>query len=890
MDKRGAYIDPFEVTRELRTDAGVFRYFSLPELGRVLDWPMKRLPVSLRVLLESVARNMDGSLIGEDDVRRMGGWLDGKREEIPFMPARVIMQDFTGVPALVDLAVMRDALEELQGDPERINPIIPVDLIIDHSVQVDRYATERALVYNADMEFNRNRERYEFLRWGAESFSNLKVVPPATGICHQVNLEYLARVVQTRESGGAVYAFPDSLVGTDSHTPMIDGLGVLGWGVGGIEAEAVILGQPYYMLVPDVIGFRMSGSLRPGTTPTDIVLRITERLREYGVVGKIVEFFGTGLNSMTVADRALVSNMSPETGATALFFPVDRQTLSYLTGSGRPPDLLGLVEAYTREQGLFREDGDEEPQFTDVIDFDLGSIEPSIAGPSRPQDRIPLSRARSSVPDILKKAKRNSRQVRLSLDGRDVVLEDGSVVISAITSCTNTSNPTVLIGAGLLAKKAVKLGLQVPYHVKTSLAPGSTVVTRYLEDAHLLPYLEALGFHVVGYGCTTCIGNSGPLRTEISGAIRDNDLVACSVLSGNRNFEGRIHPDVRASYLMSPLLVVAYALAGSMNLDLTKQPIGNDRNGSPVSLEDIWPTEDEVRELVGERVSARLFEEEYANVYTGNETWNGVKITREKRYNWSEKSTYIRKPPFFEGIAAEPAPVAAVENARVLAVLGDTVTTDHISPAGSIPVESPAGKWLMAQGVEPPDFNSFGSRRGNHEVMMRGTFGNIRIKNALVPETEGGITKLLPSGAVLPIYDAAIEYMKRGTPLIVLAGKEYGAGSSRDWAAKGTLLLGVKAVIAESFERIHRSNLIGMGVLPLQFIEGEGTRALGLTGLESYTIEPLEKPGQKLAVRAVRDGGGEISFLVTARIDTPVELEYYQNGGILHTVLRQMPS
>ncbi len=888
MKEKRSYTDALNIIRELHTASGTFWYFSLNELASSLGWDISRMPVSLKILVESVVRNIDGRLITESDVKKMGGWIEGAREEIPFMPARVIMQDFTGVPAIVDLAVMRDAFAELGGNPERINPLIPVDLIIDHSVQVDQFASVKSLAFNAEMEFRRNRERYEFLRWGAESFDNLKVVPPSTGICHQVNLEFLAKVVQTSESKRGVLAFPDTLVGTDSHTTMIDGIGVLGWGVGGIEAEAVILGQPYYMLMPDVIGFRLTGKLNPGTTPTDIVLRVTERLREYGVVGKLVEFFGPGLHAMTVADRALVSNMSPETGATALYFPVDGQTLAYLAGSGRPKELIDLVEAYMREQGLFREDNGIEPQFTDVIELDLSSVEPSVAGPARPQDRIPLSQAHTSISTMLEKANREQKKVHLNLDGRDIELEDGSVVIAAITSCTNTSNPTVLIGAGLLAKKAVQHGLQVPSHVKTSLAPGSKVVTRYLEDAGLMPYLEALGFHVVGYGCTTCIGNSGPLRTEISEAVRENGLIAASVLSGNRNFEGRIHSDVRASYLVSPVLVVAYALAGTMNRDLTRDPIGTDRNGEEVFLGDIWPDESEVQEAIGASVSARLFAEEYADVYTSNETWNKVKITKAKRYNWGEKSTYIRKPPFFDDMPAEPPPPVSIENGRVLVLLGDTVTTDHISPAGSIPAESPAGRWLIDNGVKQRDFNSFGSRRGNHEVMVRGTFGNIRIRNLLVPETEGGVTKLLPSGAVLPIYDAATEYERRGVPLIIIAGREYGTGSSRDWAAKGTLLLGVKAVIAESFERIHRNNLIGMGVLPLQFNNGENASSVGLTGLESYSVDMLEKPGQELNVRVTDEKGKERSFTVTARVDTPVELEYYKNGGILHTVLRQM--
>jgi aconitate hydratase len=649
-----------------------------------------------------------------------------------------------------------------------------------------------------------------------------------------------------------------------------------------------MLGQPYYMLIPDVIGFKITGTLEAGTTPTDVVLRVTELLREYGVVGKLVEFFGSGLDAMTVADRALVSNMSPETGATALFFPVDRQTLEYLESSGRPKEHVQLVEAYTRKQGLFRVHEGPDPVFSDVVELDLGSVEPSIAGPSRPQDRIPLPKSHMSIPGMLVKSGRERKEVHFTLDGRDTLLEDGSVVIAAITSCTNTSNPTVLVGAALLAKKAVELGLQVPTHVKTSLAPGSKVVTRYLGEMGLIPYLEALGFHVVGYGCTTCIGNSGPLRDEISAVIRENDLVVASVLSGNRNFEGRIHQDVRASYLMSPVLVVAYALAGTMNLDITTDPIGTDRNGEDVFLKDIWPDEKEVRDAVAAHMSPSLFNGVYGNVYTGNQTWNEVKITKAKRYNWSEKSTYIRKPPFFDDIMAEPPPIVPIEGARVLAMLGDMVTTDHVSPAGSIQAESPAGRWLIDNDVKQRDFNSFGSRRGNHEVMMRGTFGNIRIRNMLVPEVEGGVTKLFPSGAVLPIYDAAVQYKKRGVPLIVVAGREYGAGSSRDWAAKGTLLLGVKAVVAQSFERIHRSNLIGMGVLPVQFLEGESASSLGLTGQELFTFEPLEKPGQKLTVAAQDDSGKKGEFSVKARIDTTVELDYLRNGGILQTVLRQM--
>jgi aconitate hydratase len=902
------------------------RYHDLGRLGKALGWDISRMPVSLKVILESIARNVDGRLIKEEDLERMAAWNAGAgarresgaaRREIPFMPARVLMQDFTGVPAIVDLAAMRDAFSAMGGNPDKINPLIPVDLVIDHSVQVDRCATSRAAAFNAEMEFERNRERYEFLRWGAESFRNLTVVPPATGICHQVNLEYLAKVVLTKKIDGKLCAFPDTLVGTDSHTTMIDGVGVLGWGVGGIEAEAVMLGQPYFMLLPDVIGFKLTGSLPRGTTPTDIVLRVTEMLRKYGVVDKLVEFFGPGVGSMSVADRALVSNMSPEMGATALYFPVDGQTLAYLRETGRPPELVALVETYTKSQGLFKEEGGTAPLFSDVIELDLGSVETSIAGPKRPHDRVPLREAHASIPRVLAAAKREPREVRVLLEGRDVALADGSVVIAAITSCTNTSNPTVMFGAGILARKAVRLGLQVPAHVKTSFAPGSRVVTRYLDEARLTPYLEALGFHLVGYGCTTCIGNSGPLRPAISAAINENGLTVAAVLSGNRNFEGRIHADVRANYLMSPVLVVAYALAGTMNVDMEKDPLGFDRNGEPVYLRDIWPSEEEVGEAMG-ALDPRMFREEYANVYTGNDTWNRVAVAKDRLYRWRGDSTYIRNPPFFEGIAKGPSrersAAPPIEGARVLAVFGDSITTDHISPAGSIPASSPAGKWLVAQGVEKGDFNSYGSRRGNHEVMMRGTFANIRIRNALVPGTEGGVTRLLVSGAegtkagarsgetaaayggagdaaaartVMPIYDAAVEYARRGVPLVVIAGKEYGAGSSRDWAAKGTVLLGVRAVIAESFERIHRSNLIGMGVLPLQFAEGENAAALGLTGEEVFDVEALTTPGQRLAVKAVSGGGREKRFTVRARIDSAVELDYYRNGGILHAVLTQ---
>jgi len=886
MSPEKPYIDSFGIETTLASAMGEVRYFSLGRLSEKLGKDISRMPLSLKILLESVVRNIDGSLIVEDNVKK---FVFGQEGEMPFMPARVLMQDFTGVPALVDLAVMRDALADLGGDPRRVDPCIPVDLVIDHSVQVDHFATRKALEYNVDMEFRRNRERYELLRWGAASFDNLRVVPPATGICHQVNLEYLAQVVQTASVGDKKYALPDTLVGTDSHTPMVAGLGVLGWGVGGIEAEAVILGQPYYMLVPDVIGCRLFGRLRPGTTPTDIVFHVTERLRKYDVVGKFVEFFGSGVETMSVADRALVSNMSPETGATVVYFPVDAGTINYLRETGRPGELIDLVEKYMKAQGLFRDKDTPDPEFTDIIEFDLASVEPSIAGPKRPQDRIPLNRVHTSIPAMLKTMKKKPREVHFSLHGRDTVIEDGSVVIAAITSCTNTSNPTVMVGAGLLAKKAVQLGLEVPSHVKTSLAPGSKVVSLYLDAAGLTPYLEALGFHLVGYGCTTCIGNSGPLLPEISMAILENDLVTASVLSGNRNFEGRIHQEVRANFLMSPPLVVAYALAGKMK-NLTKEPVGYDRNGEAVYLSDIWPSEKEVQDFVQKVLSSDYFSTEYSNVFTGNETWNKVKVKKAERYAWNDTSTYIRKPPFFNGLTPGLPALPVIEDARVLVLLGETVTTDHISPAGSIPIESQAGQWLIEQGVTPENFNSFGSRRGNHEVMMRGTFANVRIKNLLVPGTEGGVTKLFPEGTVMPIYDASVEYARRGVPLIVIAGREYGAGSSRDWAAKGTLLLGVKAVIAESFERIHRSNLIGMGVLPLQFIEGQNASSLGLTGMERYRIEPVHQAGQKLEVEAVDDTGKKKTFTVQARLDTNVEFEYYRNGGILHTVLRHMAS
>jgi aconitate hydratase len=844
---------------------------------------------------------VNGFDVREDDVRTLCAWNgpQAKGREFPFKPARVIMQDFTGVPAIVDLAAMRDAMAALGGDPQRINPVIPVDLVIDHSVQVDMYASSRALAGNATMEFHRNRERYEFLRWGAGSFADFRVVPPATGIVHQVNLEFLAKVVQVRQLEGekSSVAFPDTLVGTDSHTPMINGIGVLGWGVGGIEAEAALLGQPLYMLVPEVVGMRLTGSLREGVTATDLVLTVTQALRKFGVVDKIVEFFGTGLASLSVADRATISNMSPEYGATAGFFPVDEKTLEYLRFTGRSPELVDLVERYCRQQGLFRTTESPQPEYSALLELDLASVETSLAGPKRPQDRIPLSRAKGSwrqaAPQAAQAAAPGTpsadtavKEVDITVAGSRETLRDGAVVIAAITSCTNTSNPAVMIAAGLLAKKAVMLGLRVPAFVKTSFAPGSKVVTQYLDQAGLSPYLQALGFHIVGYGCTTCIGNSGPLLPVISAAVKDRDLTVVSVLSGNRNFEGRIHPEVRANYLASPPLVVAYALAGSMEIDLSTQPIGQDRSENPVYLKDIWPTLAEIDDAIGKNLTPDMFRTVYSGVFTGDEAWQKVRVPEDRRYRWDSQSTYIRQPSFFEGITATPPAVPRVTGARVLAWLGDSVTTDHISPAGNIPEKSPAGKWLTEHGVKKDDFNTYGSRRGNHEVMIRGTFANIRIRNKLVPGVEGGVTRHLPDGEQLAIFDAAEKYRQEKVPLLVIAGKEYGSGSSRDWAAKGTILLGVHAVIAESYERIHRSNLVGMGVLPLQFLKGESAEGHGLTAEEVYEIEPAEKPGQTLTVTARDAAGSTKKFSVLARIDTPVELEYYRNGGILPTVLR----
>ncbi len=884
--------DPLNVGKTLKTGSGEFTYYSLEAISKLFGVDTQRMPFSIRILIEALVRQIDDKLVTKDHLKTLLDWSSeaSQKKEIPFMPARVVMQDFTGVPAIVDLAVMRDAIVDLGGEPDQINPQIPVDLIIDHSVQVDLYGTPEALKVNADMEFKRNRERYEFLRWGAQSFRNLRVVPPATGIVHQVNLEYLASVVRADKIDGEAVVYPDTLVGTDSHTTMINGMGVLGWGVGGIEAEAVMLGQPYYMLTPQVVGFKLKGKLKEGVTATDLVLTVTEQLRKYGVVGKIVEFFGAGLSDLPVEDRATISNMSPEYGATAGYFPIDDQTLSFMRRTGRSEEQIELVERYAKEQGIFRTDASTEPQYTDVIEFDIGNVVPSIAGPKRPQDRIALSDSKTTYRTMISGSKKEKADevVDFTLDGRSLQIRNGAVVIAAITSCTNTSNPSVMMAAGLLAKKAHEKGLTVRPYVKTSIAPGSRVVARYLENAGVVPALEALGFNIVGYGCTTCIGNSGPLKPEIQKAIEDNDLTVAGVLSGNRNFEGRIHPYVKANYLASPPLVVAYALAGSVDVDLTNEPLGKDKHGKDVFLKDLWPSSAEIESALRTSLTAELFKSEYANVFTGNETWNGVKITGEKRYGWDEKSTYIRKPTFFDGLSPNVAERKPIEGAKVLALLGDSVTTDHISPAGAIPKESPASRWLTERGVALSDFNSFGSRRGNHEVMMRGTFGNIRIRNKLVPDKEGGFSVYQPTGETMYIYDVAKAYEKDHTPLIIIAGKEYGSGSSRDWAAKGPALQGVQAVIAESYERIHRSNLIGMGILPLQFKPGESAATLRLTGFETYRIEKVASPGQILSVTAVDEQGKETGFEVLSRIDTSVEYEYFVNGGILHTVLLNM--
>jgi aconitate hydratase len=907
MNTKPSASDPFGARATLETPSGPVDYFRLERLAELGLTDLERLPYAVRIWLEGLLRQVNGREITEAHVRSLAAYQarDPGSLELPFKPARVILQDFTGVPAVVDLAALRSAMHRLGGDPDRIDPQVPVDLVIDHSVQVDMFGNNAALYYNAQREFERNRERYEFLHWAQNAFDDFTVVPPATGIVHQVNLEYLATVVARRQlTDGRWLAFPDTLVGTDSHTTMINGLGVMGWGVGGIEAEAVMLGEPITMLPPEVVGFELVGELPEGATATDLVLVVTQMLRHKGVVGKFIEYFGPGVSRLSLPDRATIANMSPEYGATMGFFPVDAETLRYLRNTARQAELVDLVERYTKVQGLFRTDDAPVPAYSDTLTLDLGTVVPSLAGPKRPQDRIPLAEMKQAFEVALSAP---TAQRGFALDPAELArtatvppsngsaaaeLGHGAVVIAAITSCTNTSNPTVMIGAGLLAKKAVEHGLHVPPYVKTSLAPGSTVVTRYLEAAGLTPYLDQLGFNLVGYGCTTCIGNSGPLPEAVAQAVEEADLVAAAVLSGNRNFEGRINPHVRANYLASPPLVVAFALAGTVDIDLLHEPLGHDPEGQPVFLRDLWPGQAEIQAAVSAALEPGMFEEQYADVYTGNETWNAIPAAESAElYNWDSQSTYIQEPPFFVGLTPQVPPAADIRGARVLVLLGDSVTTDHISPAGSIAADSPAGRYLLERGVERRDFNSYGSRRGNHEVMMRGTFANIRLKNLLVPGSEGNVTLHIPSGEQMSIYDAAMRYQAEGTPLIVLAGKEYGTGSSRDWAAKGVLLQGVWAVIARSYERIHRSNLVGMGVLPLQFEVGEGIESLGLTGHEIFDITGIEdglEPGQQVTVHARREDGRETAFTAIVRLDTPVEVEYYRNGGVLHTILRRM--
>jgi aconitate hydratase len=884
----------FGTRAKLRAGSDSFDIYRLNTLEVAGVGNVERLPFSLKVLLENLLRHEDERFVRTDDIPALAGWdpssAGGATErEVSFMPARVLLQDFTGVPAVVDLAAMRDAIGALGGDPKKINPLLPAELVIDHSVQVDKFGAADAFAFNADLEMQRNIERYAFLRWGQKGFENFKVVPPDTGICHQVNLEYLARVVFREKQNGSWIAFPDSLVGTDSHTTMVNGLGVFGWGVGGIEAEAAMLGQPLSMLVPAVVGFKLHGRLPEGATATDLVLTVTQMLRKKGVVGKFVEFYGTGLSSLTLPDRATIANMAPEYGATMGFFPVDSEALAYLRFTARAEKQVRLVEAYTKEQGLFRTDQTPDPIFSDRLELDLATVVPTMAGPKRPQDSVPLTQAKSAFEQSLTEAPRHAS---VQNNGDRFDLTDGSVVIAAITSCTNTSNPSLMLGAGLLAKKAVERGLTSKPWVKTSFAPGSKVVTDYIEKAGLWPSLNSLGFNLVGYGCTTCIGNSGPLSEPIGKAIKDNNLVAVSVLSGNRNFEGRINPLCRANYLASPPLVVAYALAGRMDFDIVNEPIGNDRTGQPVYLRDIWPSPQEVESTMRSSVTSEMFSKEYADVFTGDEHWRALPIPEGDLYAWDENSTYIKNPPYFEGMQVQPGAIADLCGLRALAVLGDSITTDHISPAGSIQADGPAGKYLIAHGVQPKDFNSYGARRGNHEVMMRGTFANIRLRNQLAPGTEGGWTIHQPSGDKMSIYSAAMRYRDEGVPLVIIAGKEYGSGSSRDWAAKGTILLGVRVVLAESFERIHRSNLVGMGVLPLEFMPGENPKSLGLTGLEIFDFEGLSQsfePRKTIQVTARdADGQSERRFTAVARVDTPFEVAYYRHGGILQYVLRQM--
>ncbi|TWI53803.1 aconitate hydratase [Pseudomonas duriflava] len=904
-------MDSLNCRRTLEVDGRTYHYFSLPDAAKSLG-DITRLPMSLKVLLENLLRWEDNKTVYPEDLQALADWLKNKRSdrEIQYRPARVLMQDFTGVPAVVDLAAMRDAMAKAGGDPEKINPLSPVDLVIDHSVMVDRYASEHAYEENVEIEMQRNGERYAFLRWGQQAFDNFSVVPPGTGICHQVNLEYLGRTVWTKEEDGKTYAFPDTLVGTDSHTTMINGLGVLGWGVGGIEAEAAMLGQPVSMLIPEVVGFKFTGKLREGITATDLVLTVTQMLRKKGVVGKFVEFYGDGLADLPLADRATIGNMAPEYGATCGFFPVDDITVDFLRMSGRPEETVKLVEAYCKAQGLWRESG-QEPVFTDTLHLDLGDVESSLAGPKRPQDRVSLSKvseafdqfmslqlksspSKSSTSDSLDdsvKGEPKTDGVEYTHEGQTHTLHNGDVVIAAITSCTNTSNPNVMLAAGLLAKKAVEKGLMRKPWVKSSLAPGSKVVTEYYKAAGLTPYLDQLGFNLVGYGCTTCIGNSGPLLAPIEKAIQDADLTVASVLSGNRNFEGRVHPLVKTNWLASPPLVVAYALAGTVKTDLAKDPLGTDQEGQPVYLKDIWPSQKEVAEAI-EKVNSEMFRKEYAAVFEGDENWKAIQVPASKTYTWQADSTYIQNPPFFEDIGGKPPRVADIHDARILALLGDSVTTDHISPAGNIKKDSPAGRYLTEHGVAYEDFNSYGSRRGNHEVMMRGTFANIRIRNEMLGGEEGGNTLYVPTGEKMAIYDAAMRYQAESTPLVIIAGKEYGTGSSRDWAAKGTNLLGVKAVIAESFERIHRSNLVGMGVLPLQFQNGVDRKSLNLTGKEKISLFGLDgvelRPHMQLMLEITREDGSVETTELLCRIDTLNEVEYFKAGGILHYVLRSL--
>ncbi|HVA54944.1 MAG TPA: aconitate hydratase AcnA [Gammaproteobacteria bacterium] len=908
--------DSFKSRATLTVSGKHYEIFRLDALEK--KHKVSRLPYSLKILLENLLRLEDGVTVTAMDVEALANWKPKVEsdKEIAFTPARVLMQDFTGVPAVVDLAAMRDAMQKLGGDPKKINPLSPAELVIDHSVQVDFYGHQDSLAKNGEMEFERNKERYSFLKWGQKSFQDFKVVPPDTGICHQVNLEFLARVVFERKVDGVLQAYPDTLVGTDSHTTMVNGLGVLGWGVGGIEAEAAILGQPVTMLIPQVVGVRLSGSLPEGTTATDLVLTVTELLRKQGVVGKFVEYFGPGVSNLPLANRATLGNMSPEFGSTCAIFPIDRETLTYLQLTGRSREHVQLVETYAKAQGLWHEPGQAEAEYSAVLELDLSSIEPSIAGPKRPQDRIPLKSAKSAIAKPIaglaaERTQRNGGVSRfeneggavkvteqkpdkpgsanVSLGSQAFKITDGDAVIAAITSCTNTSNPEVMIGAGLLARRARAKGLKPKPWVKTSLAPGSKVVTDYLRKSGLLDDLAALGFDLVGYGCTTCIGNSGPLRPEISEAIRKGDLTASAILSGNRNFEGRIHPEVKMNFLASPPLVVAYALAGSMQFDLLNEPLGSGKDGNPVYLKDIWPSQKEVSDIIAANIDSGMFEQVYGQVFDGDKNWNSLKVPAGEIYHWDEDSTYVRNPPYFEGMRMQPQAVGDIHDARVLAMLGDSVTTDHISPAGNIKKDSPAGRYLIEHGVQPKDFNSYGSRRGNHEVMVRGTFANIRLRNLLAPGTEGGVTTYIPTDEVMSIYDAAMKYQKDKTSLLVIAGKEYGSGSSRDWAAKGTLLLGVRAVIAKSFERIHRSNLIGMGVLPLQFHDGEDSKSLALTGKEEFSIEGLDDGDHREVGVKIKSADGKTKNIkVRVRLDTPKERDYYRNGGILQYVLRQL--